>query len=153
MANVLFFMVVQTLFFILVASNQYEEVLMGKLDMVKNFVKRNPEIEKNLKKMKEKNLIELEEIANKQKTERKKINDELIWSKCGIPILIGIAVLFLIIFFMKPDRDWNSVDNLGLIFVTLAYSTELLFFFFIVRKYEFVGDQHIVSTFTRGILN
>jgi hypothetical protein len=46
---------------------------------------------------------------------------------------------------IKSKRKWNNVDNLSLLFVTLAYCTELFFFFFIVRKYEFVGDHQIIS--------
>lgn len=46
---------------------------------------------------------------------------------------------------MMKKRVTNNVSTLCLLFVTLAYCTELFFFFFIVRKYEFVGDHYIIS--------
>ena len=54
-------------------------------------------------------------------------------------------MLLHLIFIMKSKRKWNDVDSLSLLFVILAYCTELFFFFFIVRKYEFVGDHQIIS--------
>ena len=63
----------------------------------------------------------------------------------GIPFVIFSLMLLHIIFIMKSTRKWNDVDTLSLLFVTLAYCTELFFFFFIVRKYEFVGDHYIIS--------
>ena len=47
--------------------------------------------------------------------------------------------------------NWNDVYTLCLIFVLLAYGTELLFFLFIVKKYEFVGDFYILNNLFKQI--
>jgi len=152
LTNVIFFMIVQTLFFRFVASKQYENVLENKLDMVKDFVKRNPKMRDNLKITKSENKKKLDPIAKKQLKEREKLNLELTLLYCGIPILIATVFILYVFFVMKKTREWSTVDSLGIFYIMFAFSTELLFFFFIVKKYEFVGDQYIVSSALAEIL-
>jgi hypothetical protein len=152
LTNVIFFMVVQTLFFKFIASKQYENVLENKLDMVKDFVKRNPKMRDNLKISKSENKKKLDPIAKKQLKEREKLNRELTWLYCGIPIVITAVCMAYVLFVMKKTREWSTVDSLGVFYVIFAYSTEILFFFFMVKKYEFVGDQYIVSSALAEIL-
>lgn len=143
--NVLFFMTVQTLFFAYVASKQYEDVLVSKLNYVNSFTSKFPEVRKNVLEFRDRFVSEKKNIVELQESQRKLINWDLTKRYCGIPIAIGVLVLLLLIFVYPKGREWSSIDSLGLYFVAGAYLTELFFFFYIVRKYEFAGDQYILG--------
>src|SRR5438093_393263 len=96
LANVLFFMVVQTLFFVFVASNQYQQVLESKLEMIKTFISKNPEIRESVNETKKKKLAELKDISRKQLEKRTKENFDLTLKYCGIPIIV-ISVIMLVL--------------------------------------------------------
>ncbi len=152
-ANVLFFMIVQTLFFYYIASQQYETVLVSKLDFVKTMAEENKSFRNTLENLKKDFLEKNEKHSKDQKKLRDEHNKNLTKKYCGIPILIGLLMMTHLVFIMKTKRPWNSVDTLSLLFVLLAYGTEILFFIFIVRKYEFVGDQYIMSKLLTNILS
>ncbi len=145
LANVIFFVIVQTLFFKYVASKQYEVVLQSKLDFVKTICDNDPYLKYKIYEFRDKYLQENKNIAKQQENNRNEKNIKLFYMYSGIPFFIFTLMLLHIIFIMKSKRKWNDVDTLSLLFVTLAYCTELFFFFFIVRKYEFVGDHYIIS--------
>lgn len=144
-ANVLFFMVVQTLFFKYIASQQYEEVLISKLDMIKLAMQKNPAFKRQILELKKDYQEKYKNIAKEQEARREIINRDLTWKYCTLLIVITVAIFVGIAVFVKSKRGWEDIDTLNMLFVTLAYSTELFFFFFIVRKYEFVGDNYILT--------
>jgi hypothetical protein len=152
LSNVLFFMVVQTLFFVLVASKQYETVLVSKIDLVKAVYSKFPNIKQSLIKTKNKYVQDNSELVSKQSKARKKENEHLIWKFCGVPIVVTLVAMAYLFLFSKSREPWSDVDTLGLMYVVLGYLTELCFFFFIVRKYEFVGDQYIVSNVSQNLI-
>lgn len=145
LANVIFFVIVQTLFFKYVASKQYEVVLQSKLDFVKTICDNDPYLKSKIFEFRDKYLEENKNKVKQQEKNRNNKNLKLFYTYSGIPFVIFTLMLLHIIFIMKSKRKWNDVDTLSLLFVTLAYCTELFFFFFIVRKYEFVGDHYIIS--------
>ena len=134
LSNVIFFVIVQTLFFKYVASKQYEVVLESKLDFIKTICNNDPYLKSKIYNFRDNYLKENKDLVKKQEKIRNEKNIKLYYMYSGIPFVI-----------MKSTRKWNDVDTLSLLFVTLAYCTELFFFFFIVRKYEFVGDHYIIS--------
>ena len=145
LSNVIFFVIVQTLFFKYVASKQYEVVLESKLDFIKTICNNDPYLKSKIYDFKDKYLEENKEKVEQQEKIRNEKNMKLYYMYSGIPFVVFSLMLLHIIFIMKSKRKWNDVDTLSLLFVTLAYCTELFFFFFIVRKYEFVGDHYIIS--------
>jgi hypothetical protein len=150
-ANVLFFMVVQTLFFKYIASQQYEEVLTSKLDMVKLAMQKNPAFKRQILELKKDYQQKYKDIAKAQEAQRKVVNQDLTWKYCTVLIVIAVLTFVSIAIFVKSKRGWQDIDTLNMLFVTLAYSTELFFFFFIVRKYEFVGDNYILTNVLQKI--
>lgn len=143
--NVIFFVIVQTLFFKYVASKQYEVVLESKLDFVRTLCDNDPYIKQQIYTYRDQYLKDNADIVKIQEEKRNEKNMKLYYLYSGIPLAVFSLMLFHVLFLMKSRRKWNDVDTLSLIFVTLAYCTELFFFFFIVRKYEFVGDHYIIS--------
>ena len=144
-SNVIFFMVVQSLFFIAIASKQYENVLANKMDFVSRFVSKSSMSKQKLKDLKDTFLQQNIGIAEGQHKQRMQENKKYIKKFCVYPIMAAVAVLLCIIYYFKTDLPWTSIDSLNLTLVMLAYATELYFFFFIVRKFEFVGDHYIIA--------
>ena len=143
LANVIFFMVVQTLFFRYVASKQYESVLKNKLSLVQSFMDKDPVLKGVISKYKKEYLEVNKDIIKEQKRKRTQENDMLETRYSWV--YIGYAAIALFLLFAFTDQPWTSVHTLGLILVVFAYATELYFFFFIVQKYEFVGDHTMYS--------
>lgn len=151
-ANVLFFMVVQFLFFKYVASKQYEQVLLSKVDFVNNLQRESTIIQKKFSKLKTEYISSIKNNALEQEKLRDINNNKLTNTYIHIPILIACLMLLHLIFIMKSKREWEDTDTLALIFVALAYCTELFFFFFVVRQYEFIGDNNIISKIVEKVL-
>ncbi|VBB18000.1 hypothetical protein YASMINEVIRUS_463 [Yasminevirus sp. GU-2018] len=146
-ANIIFFMIVQTLFFKYVASKQFNIVLEDKADIVEQYLKHDSKANLIYKKFRESGDAKtLRELAEKQEAERESINTSNTMMWIGIPFIIG--VLFLVFFVGRlyfKSEVWDSVDTILLSFVVFAYATEILFYLGIVRKYQFYGDQSIYS--------
>ena len=141
--NVIFFVVVQTLFFRYIASKQYENVLKQKVEILKLYGEKFPnektKIDKNIQEYINENREKIEEQYKK----RSKKNAELETTYCWNFAKAIVALLILTLIINK--EQWTSIHTLGLVFVILGYTTEILFFFLIVKQYEFVGDHKISS--------
>jgi hypothetical protein len=149
--NVIFFMFVQTLFFNLVASQQYVNVLKSKVDILNIFSQKDPHIRTVLSAFKTDYIKAHIESAKQQEALRKQHNDALAREHSYHYIALATVILVAVVLPMKSKEPWGPVDTLNILIVLLAYSTELLFFFFIVRKYEFVGDHYIMSSLAKEI--
>lgn len=141
LANVLFFMVVQTYFFKYIASQQYEYVLETKLQFLRTLAKHNPEFAYLIQHSNRDAQEKYKKTAESQHEQRKKANDSLEFMYCWIPIICTSALIVAIIFF--KHQKWTRIDTYNLLFVMLAYSTELFIFFFVIRKYLFIGDNNL----------
>ena len=84
--NVMFFMAIQTIFFLYVASKQFENVLIDKINIVKVLSENNPYIKSLIQNYKN------SYISNKNFdiiiSEREKYNNEILLIYCGIPMII-----------------------------------------------------------------
>lgn len=147
--NVIFFVVVQTLFFRFIASKQYENVLKQKVEILKIYADKFPSEKKRIHKLIEKYLKENNELINQQYKTRNQKNLALEDLYCWNFLKVIVALLVITMFLNK--QPWNPVYTLGLIFVVLGYTTEILFFFLIVKRYEFVGDHHISSELSKHL--
>lgn len=143
--NVLFFMVVQTGFFYYIASNQYQNVLESKLKLLNVLKEKNKTIEYRLNNIKQQSQ-DLKITAETQKINREKNNIQLTKDYCGKSIGAGLILLVFVLLFTNSKRSWAHSDTINLLIIVFGYSTEILFFFFIVRKYQFVGDQYMISS-------
>lgn len=148
--NVMFFMVIQTIFFLYVASKQFENVLIDKINILKVLSENNPYIKSLIQNYK------TSYITNKNFdiiiAERERYNNEILLIYCGIPIIVISILLLYVIFFMKSDKSWNRVDSLSLFFVTLAYLTELFLFFCVITQFIFIGDINLIYNFVVNII-
>ena len=154
--NILFFIVVQILFFKYIASLQFNKIISDKVNIINETIKWNWIIKTFFS-----NLLKSDYYSNiKQKWDemektREQKNNDLILSKMAIII---IPIILIIIFFIYrlnrtelSKSKWNSVEWVMLLLILFAYSTELLFFFFIVKQYEFVGDHSLFYMIYKNI--
>lgn len=148
--NVLFFMVVQTLFFRFIASKQYENVLLDKLGLVSEFVSKQPQYKIALDKERKDYLEQNKRFIEAQRKTRYALNDQFEVDYCWKYIIFALVAL-LVIFAINP-KDWTTFHTLGVIFILISYTTELLFFFGMVQQYEFVGDHTVINSLVKGVL-
>lgn len=147
--NILFFIVVQTIFFKFVASKQFNVVLEDKVDILNSYLAKDPEALQSVKAWKSSpEYLVLEQTALMQEKKREELNIELIKSWVGIPFLLAVVILTIFLYMLfkanSPDK-WTGVDTAVLSLVVGAYATEILFYLTIVRQYEFYGDIQIYN--------
>jgi hypothetical protein len=153
LCNIIFFMIVQTFFFKYIASKQFNIVLQNKMGIMTELAKNNIYVNNKIKEYKDSNSVASIKInAEKENKAREKKNSMLMLKEFG-PFIGGcfIILLFFIIMMLyynifKKDNNWHkwmSVDTSILTLVLFAYTTELLFYFGIVRNYDFYGDQQL----------
>lgn len=150
LVNVLFFMIVQTLFFRYVASKQYETVLVDKLGLVSEYISKQKNYKKALSNERQNFATTNAPLLQSQYNTRQTINNQLEIDYCWKYIIFTIVAI-VIVFVINPNK-WGSLHTLGLVFVILGYTTELLFFFGMVKQYEFVGDHTIVNNLIAAML-
>jgi hypothetical protein len=103
LSNVLFFMVVQMFFFIFIASKQYEEVIISKLDIIKKYGEKNMPFKFLLHSYKNNYLENNEDEINKETNERKDNNMNLTYDYCGLPIIIVSTIIVLLVVLTKTN--------------------------------------------------
>ena len=147
LANVMVFMAVQTLFFDKVASRQFDEVLKDKTGIYTTWVSLD---DFRTASLRAKLARDDSTIRNKraeamdQAQRRDRDNWALFARKVGVPLaVVAIVVVGLVVVMFRRKTPWTTLDTTMLSLVLAAYVTELLFFFGIVRRYEFYSDQEI----------
>lgn len=147
-ANVMFFMIIQTLFFRYIASKQFNVVIRDKANIMNEYLKYNKEASKEYDVYKNsKEVNEIKKNAKKQFKERDGINIDNTKTWIGIPFSIVLFILVVLVgmIFYNKNNTWDSVDTVLLSLVVLAYATEVIFYIGLVRQYQFYGDQSIYS--------
>jgi hypothetical protein len=138
-------MSIQTIFFLYVASKQFENVLKDKINFIKILSENNQYVYDYIQILKN-NYVNGKDYTNVI-LQRQKYNNQILVIYCGIPMIVISSILIYILFFMKSQKKWKSVDTLSLFFVTLAYLTELFLFFCVISQYVFIGDQYLIYNF------
>jgi amino acid transporter len=143
LANVLIFIVFQTVFFYFVGSQQMSKIIKNKTDIINKYLKIS-----NIHKYETREFINSNEIkkrlleSKKEEKERKEKNIEVIKTWIGPPLIIVLMLLFICITMLYVNKvKWIGVDSVGLTLVVTAYVTEIVIFLGIIKKYEFLGDQ------------
>lgn len=147
LSNVIFFIVVQTMFFKYVASKQFNIVLEDKAGIVGEYLKYDPNANEKFRRFKNSEQVKIiKQNAKKQEALREKENAESTMMWIGIPLLvIGAFLIFFVIKLFYKQEHWDTTDTMLLSFVVFAYLIEVVFYLGIVRQYQFYGDQSIYS--------
>jgi hypothetical protein len=164
--NIGFFMLVQIIFFYLIASKQLDTIIKSKIDILNNF-KCYDTVESNYLDSKISTYVDSDDFIDKKlksqetKKKRMEVNKKILFEKLKfflIPILIIIISYFLYfiwsyIKYKNTDKYkcLSKSDQILIFFVLFAFSTELIFYFTIVRNYQFTGDMEIINILYKSI--
>ena len=154
--TVLFFYVIQTLFFKYIASNQYNNLLLQKARFLTKLGKYNTSIAALIEEMKKNAEVNLKTKALESQKIRERINKRLIFNYCVIPIIVVSSILLLIVIyslFTKSKKSWSYIETISFILILGSYLTELYFFFFMVQKYEIVSDDELTYKLFKHLNN
>jgi len=157
LCNVFLFIVVQTGFFYFVASKQFNNVLESKVDIMNIYLKNNENAKQNMKEyINSESVKEIKKIAKEQEVKRDAANIELMKADI-LPLLLftgGLIILVIFAMYTNKRNQWssfNKTDQILLASVLFAYTTEMAFFFGVVKQFEFYGDHAIVNKFYNSI--
>lgn len=147
--NILIFIIVQILFFYYIASGQYEEVVVGLSSLPIAYLEKAPlerdyyckESDPSLQQNKD-----IKEKAEEEKVKNQDFNKKLIL-KYFTPVFVVLFFIILILFIIMFIKREKFIKADSIIFFTIiaAFSTELYYYFVIVRQMIFVGEQQIIS--------
>mgnify|MGYP001174854305 CR=1 FL=1 len=144
-SNIIFFIVVQTLFFYFIASKQFNIVLGDKVGIFNEYVSRNKPLKEQIRMFfASKDYENIKEGAKEEEEDREEYNQNLLksWILPPLSIATTILLLFILKLFLY-DEPWSEVDTVGLFLVVTAYTTEILFYLGIVQQFKFYGDNQI----------
>lgn len=144
--NLIAFAVIQTLFFWFIGSKQVDIVVEQKADFFSEFAKRDPianqEMIDYLNDPKNgKPLADKVKIDNERSTAK---NWELTYDTIGPPFfalcsILGVMFLSMVAFHKYP----TSIDAFLALMVITAFTTELFFYFLVVRQQIVIGDAEL----------
>lgn len=151
LVNVLFFAVVQTLFYKYIGSRELDRTVKHKSSILRT-------VRENL----EKNHLEAPVLlldaavlragvtkrqeARVKAAERNAANNRLIMRWIGpILFLLLLVIIALVLFNRKKDRSFEFAHWFGMALVVFVYVPEILFFFFVIERYQMVGDYELAN--------
>ena len=131
LSNVFIFITIQMIFFYYIISRINIKVFEKKLIYIKPFLNS---IFKNVN-------IDKKDLQN-----TKNHNINLILTRVG-PILLGLLLNILGLFVLNnvKGKKWTSYEIKLLLFVILAFSTEVIIFFLVINKYDFIKIGSILN--------
>lgn len=150
LVNILFFVVVQTAFFWLVGARQLDKAVQEKASLL-CATRRNLQAHGARDALKMLDTVVFTELdayaeeADKQAKRREEANLNLVVRWIGPLILVLVGLLVAIIIFNRARKQSLGFEHyFGLVLVVVSYVTELMFFFFVVRQYNLMGDYEIL---------
>lgn len=150
--NVLFFVIVQTVFFMLIASREMDRVVAGKTKVLSSLRRelvasgQHRGVQALDHTMYEQRRRVREQNVDRARDTRTAGNWMLAFS--WILPVVAALVLALVCFAVlarRSGRGFSYAHRVGLGLVVFAYVTEVLFFLFVVNRYRLVGDWEAVQ--------
>jgi hypothetical protein len=157
--NIIIFMIIQTIFFKFVISTEYENLIKEKLNTVNYYISHDQEVKNIIINYKKNNIEKIKKKALEKEKIRDKINSKLYLEYCFMPILFFILIFIIIIILnyysliFKKSEKFEGVHYFNFVLILLIYIPNMIIFFFVVKKYQFIGNVEILSTIYNNILN
>ena len=157
--NIIIFMIVQTLFFKFIISTEYETFVKEKLNTVNYYLDRDQDAKDIMIDYKNNNIEIIKKEALGQQEFRNDKNKFLYIYYCIIPIIF-VVLLFIVIIILnyksiifKKSEKFGGIHYFNFALVLLVYVPNIVIFFFVVKKYQFIGNIEIFSTIYNNIIN
>ena len=148
--NIIFFMIIQTIFFKYILSEKINSVIADKTNILNMYIQHNKTLGAKIEQyINSEHRHRLKEVAQKQKTDRHDHNNisANIW--IFIPIIINIVVLiyFLHKLYSVPNREsiWKNDGYILLAAPVILYTLCMLIFYYIVDRHEYYGDHELFN--------
>lgn len=143
--NLLFYFVVQTVFFWFVASNTVLYSVSMKSEVMIDFALSNPHNYSLFKKWVESDDPAMVQKAAEENAAREKVNLELLkkWIAPAIVAALALLLLTLIRVRMKGE-NLDRIDGFIIGLVIFAFTTELYFYFFVIRRQILISDNDML---------
>ena len=91
-------------------------------------------------------------IDKKEINENKKNNINLILKRVGpLLLILFLSIITLFIFNNYKGAKWESYEIKLLLFVILAFTTELIIFFLVINKYDFIKIGSLLNYMNNNI--
>lgn len=146
--NVIIFYTLQYMFFKYILSNMYMNIVLDKVNIIKNIMNDNTIFDLYIKNKINEDYDKQKENSEKESDVRNKLNDKLTLKYVFIPlILLSILFLFTIVYKWGKGRKWDIYDSISIVLILLAFLTEVYFLFLIVKKYIHVGDHLLIYNY------
>jgi len=157
--NIIIFMIIQTLFFKFIITKEYEYLVKEKLSTVNYYLDGDQEAKDIMIDYKNNNIESIKKEAKNQQELRDNKNIFLYIYYCIIPILI-VVLLFIIIIILnyksiifKKSEKFGNIHYFNFALILLVYIPNIIIFFFVIKKYQFIGNIEIFSTIYNNIIN
>ena len=148
--NIFLFVLLLFLWFWFIGSQQLKYVMYEKIDQVNNIIKNDPIISKSvdiyLDTIKEDTKF-IEKVRN-DIIERNEYNIDIVYKYFGIPILILLIISFFygVNIFIDFPHKWRIEQNVLVVLMILAFVTEIVFYFVVIRKFHYISNSSILKS-------
>ena len=138
----LFFIVVQTVFFKSIASKTYDRVLADKFSLFRQY-SGHAQISEWFGLLQDEVLARNKDRAVQQKIAREEANYKLLYSHVYFfGFIIASLLLAVLVFTTGP---WGKHEWIGLGLIGASYFTEIYIYYALVNSYIYVPDFYIVK--------
>jgi hypothetical protein len=149
--TIISFMISLILFFTYALSDYPNKIIFEKVDLIIEYSKNDKMIKNKLKtKTDEYFKTRQSEKLHDHEKKRKEHNEALLHSTGILPclyvaIVVGILVLYYVFTYNKTPY-LESCDIILVILAIIAFSIELLFYFIILRNWNYITDAEVLKT-------
>lgn len=154
-ANVAFFIVIQTLFFVFLASKQVDNVVTYNTKILSHLraeLCRAPHQSFFVNVLDTMVLdagtsdIKQQQI-DKQRASEHNVRQLLLF--CGSYLLLVVCIIAGLLWWnWKKKRPFTFAHWIGLIMIVLAYATEMMLIFFVIQPWRYVGQFELLGMIT-----
>lgn len=148
--NSTLFIFILVCFFIFIISGTFLQVIIEKSEIIKLYADENPVFKEQLINNINADYDQVQNLAQQDKEKREENNKQLIINEL-LPYLIILTFLTIIaglysVTFGK-NRYYKTADSILLFTLLFAFSTEIVFYFVVLRNWIYIGDQELMTRF------
>jgi hypothetical protein len=156
--NVIFFMIIQIIFFKHILSKKINDVIVDKTNIFNMYIQHNKVLGNEIEKyMSSEHRNRLKVVAREQKADRDNYNNTSANIWVYIPIIMSIFALsyFLYKIYTSPNRESIQENNgyVSLVLPVILYICGILIFYYVIDHHEYYGDHELFSRIYSTICN
>ena len=149
MLNNTVFIYILVAFFLVIITGTFLEVILEKAELIKLYADEDPVFKQEILNKINADYEETIALGKADEKRRNEQNTRLIWNELA-PYLISLVVITLI-FGMFSAAPWGEskysrkADSFLIFTLLFAFSTEIVFYFVVLRNWVYIGDQELLT--------